>query len=414
LISIWKALLSRLIHKISGGEEMKKLLALVLAVVMLLSLSACAKPAEPAAGTTEPAAAAEPEANKFKIAVYTGTVSQGEEEFRAGEKMAAKYPDIVVTQTYPDNFTKEQETVIANALSLVSDPEVKALVMVQSVPGACAAFEKVREARPDVLIFGAVPGEDPDMIAKKADIVMQGDELSMGYAIPAQAQKLGAKAFVHYSFPRHMSYPLLAQRREIFKTECAKLGMKFVDATAPDPTGDAGVPGAQQYILEDVPRKVAELGKDTNFFSTNCAMQEPLIKATLEQGAIYAQQCCPSPYHGYPGALGIEIPPEKAGDVDFVIEAIKEKIAAGGGTGRFSTWPVPMNMMFVEAGVEYAKAYIEGTITSKNDVEALKKICSEIAGGAEMQFVTYTGKDKDGNDVTFDNFHMILSDFITF
>lgn len=393
---------------------MKKVIALMLAVVMVLGLAACAKPAEPAAAGTEPAAAAEPAGEKFKIAVYTGTVSQGEEEFRAGEKMAAKYPDIVVTQTYPDNFTKEQETVIANALALVADPEVKALVMVQSVPGACAAFEKVREARPDVLIIGGVPGEDPDMIAKKADMVMQGDELAMGYTIPAQAQKLGAKTFVHYSFPRHMSYPLLAQRRDIFKAECEKLGMKFVDATAPDPTGDAGVPGAQQFILEDVPRKIAEYGKETNFFSTNCAMQEPLIKSVLDGGAIYAQQCCPSPYHGYPTALGIEIPTDKAGDVDFIVEQIKAKIAEKGGSGRFSTWPVPMNMMFVEAGVEYAKAYCEGTITSKNDVEALKKICSEIAGGAEMQFVTYTGKDKDGKDVNFDNFHMILSDFITF
>jgi len=391
----------------------KKGMALVLAVLMVLSLTACAKPAEPAAGTTKPADA-QPEEKKFKIAVYTGTVSQGEEEFRAGEKMAAMYPDIIVTQTYPDNFTKEQETVIANALALVADPDVKALVMVQSVPGACAAFEKVREARPDVLIIGGVPGEDPDMIAKKADIVLQGDELSMGYTIPAQAKKLGAKTFVHYSFPRHMSYPLLAQRRDIFKAECEKLGMKFVDATAPDPTGDAGVPGAQQFILEDVPRKISEYGKDTNFFSTNCAMQEPLIKAVLDGGAIYAQQCCPSPYHGYPGALGIDIPADKAGDVDFVIEQIKAKIAEKGGTGKFSTWPVPMNMMFIEAGVEYAKAWCEGTITGTNDVEALKKICSDIAGGAEMQFVTYTGKDKDGKDVNFENFHMILSDFITF
>ena len=370
----------------------KKVIALFLAAVMMLSLAACAKPAEPASGSEEPAAGSEPEAKKFKIAVYTGTVSQGEEEFRAGEKMAEKYPDIIVTQTYPDNFTKEQETVIANALALVADPDVKALVMVQAVPGSCAAFEKVREARPDVLIIGGVPGEDPDMIAKKADIVLQGDELSMGYTIPAQAKKLGANTFVHYSFPRHMSYPLLAQRRDIFKDECKKLGMKFVDATAPDPTGDAGVPGAQQFILEDVPRKIAEYGKDTNFFSTNCAMQEPLIKAVLDGGAIYAQQCCPSPYHGYPGALGIEIPSDKAGDVDFVIEQIKAKIAEKGGTGRFSTWPVPMNMMFIEAGVEYAKAWCEGTITCKNDVEALKKICSDIAGGAEMQFVTYTGK----------------------
>mgnify|MGYP000951947794 FL=1 len=106
---------------------MKKVLALFLVAVMLLSFTACTKPAEPAAGTDP--ADAEPEENKFKIAVYTGTVSQGEEEFRAAEKMAEKYPDIVVTQTYPDNFTKEQETVIANALSLVSDPDVKAMIM---------------------------------------------------------------------------------------------------------------------------------------------------------------------------------------------------------------------------------------------------------------------------------------------
>jgi len=145
---------------------LKKVLALILALVMVLSLAACSKPAEPTTGTEGEGETASEE-NKFKIAVYTGTVSQGEEEFRAAEKMAEKYPDIIVTQTYPDNFTKEQETVIANALSLVSDPDVKALVMVQAVPGACAAFEKVREARPDVFIIGGVPGEDPDMIAKK-------------------------------------------------------------------------------------------------------------------------------------------------------------------------------------------------------------------------------------------------------
>ncbi|WP_422446210.1 DUF3798 domain-containing protein [Thermoanaerobacterium sp. DL9XJH110] len=387
---------------------MKKVLAFLM-VLMVFGLASCGRPSP----GTDDGSAGRSDGKKFKIAVYTSTVSQNEEEFRAAEKMAKKYPDIVVTQTYPDNFTKEQETVIANALSLVSDPDVKALVMVQAIPGACAAFEKVREARPDVLLIAGTPGEDPDMIAKKADIVMQGDELAMGYTIPAQARKMGATTFVHYSFPRHMSYPLLAQRREIFKSECEKLGIKFVDATAPDPTGDAGVPGAQQFILEDVPRKVQEYGKDTNFFSTNCAMQEPLIKACLETGAIFAQQCCPSPYHGYPGALGIDVKGHE-GDVDYLIEQIKAEIAEKGGTGRFSTWPVPLAMMEVEAGVEYAKQWCEGKITSKNDADALKKILSEIAGGYKITFNTYTGKDKDGNDVKYDNFYMILSDFITF
>ncbi|MDF2840056.1 MAG: hypothetical protein K0Q99_828 [Clostridia bacterium] len=388
---------------------MKKLLVLLLVGIMLFSMTACGNAADPASNPA-PAAAEE---KKFKIGLMTGTVAQGEEEYRAGEKMVKEFGDLMVVQTYPDNFMKEQETTIANMMTMASDPDVKAIVMVQAVPGAAAAFEKVKEMRPDMLIIAAVPGEDPDMIAKKADIILQGDELAMGYTIPAQAKAMGAETFVHYSFPRHMSYPLLAQRRDIMKVECEKIGLKFIDATAPDPLGDQGLPGAQQFILEDVPRKVAEFGKNTNFFSTNCGMQEPLIKATLEAGAVNAQQCCPSPYHGYPGALGIDVKGHE-GDVDYLVAQISAKVAEKGGTGRFSTWPVPVNMMFVEAGVKYAKAYLEGTITSKNDIEAMKKICSEVAGGKEITFTTYTGKDKDGKDVNFDNFYMILSDYITF
>ncbi|WP_372997208.1 DUF3798 domain-containing protein [Lutispora sp.] len=385
---------------------MKRVLAFILIGLMIFSLVACSSPA-PAEQPQEQATSAEPateENAKFKIAIYTNTVSQNEEEFRSGEAALEKYgPEMIVTQTMPDNFMKEQETLIANALALVSDPEVKALIMNQAVPGAAAAFEKVRETRPDVYLVAITPGET-DVISDKADLVLQPDELSMGYAIPAQAKKMGAKTFVHYSFPRHMSYPMLAQRRDIFKEECEKLGMTFVDATAPDPTGDAGIPGAQQFILEDVPRKVKEYGKDTNFFSTNCAMQEPLIKACLETGAINAQQCCPSPYHGYPGALGIDVQGHE-GDVDYLVGQIKAKIAEKGGTGRFSTWPVPFSMMSTAAAVEYVKGYIEGTITNKIDVEALKKCYQEASGGFDLEFSNYDNKD---------NFILVLSDYITF
>lgn len=386
---------------------LKKILSPLLAILMLLSLVSC--------GNTEKPSSDSNAKKKFKIGIMTGTVAQGEEEYRAAEKMIRKYgKEQIVFKTYPDNFMKEQETTISNLMSMASDPDIKAIVMVQAVPGAAAGFEKVREARPDILLIAGVPGEDPDMIAGKADIVVQGDELAMGKTIPDQAKKLGAKTFVHYSFPRHMSYPLLSQRRDLMKKECEAIGLKFVDATAPDPLGDAGVPGAQQFILEDVPRKIKEFGKDTNFFSTNCSMQEPLIKATLQSGGIDAQQCCPSPFHGYPGALGIQIPTEKAGDVPFIIEQTKAKIAEQGGTGRFSTWPVPMNMMFVEAGVEYSRDYVEGKIKEKNNSEAFMKKCSEAAGGAKMTFQTYKGTDKNGKEIHFDNFYMLLSDFITY
>ncbi len=75
-------------------------------------------------------------------------------------------------------------------------------------------------------------------------------------------------------------------------------------------------------------------------------MQVPLISAALDEGAIYPQPCCPSPYHGFPSALGIEIPEDKKGDVQFAIDQITAEVAERGGTGRFSTWPVPVAMMF--------------------------------------------------------------------
>jgi hypothetical protein len=387
------------------GKILKKVLALVLALVMALSVVACAKPAEPAAPAASETPAAE--AGKGKIAIYTGTVSQNEEEFRSAEAAAAKYPGMIVSQTYPDSFTKEQETLISNAVGLVSDPDVKVLIMNQAVQGAAAAFDKVREVRPDVLILAFQPGET-DVIAAKCDVAVTGDEVAQGYMMPEQAKKMGAKVFVHYSFPRHMSYPLIVQRREVLVKECERLGIKFVDATAPDPTGDAGVPGAQQFILEDIPRKVAEYGKDTNFFSTNCAMQEPLLKASIEQGAIVAQQCCPSPFHGYPGALGISLEGH-SGDSEYMVEQIKAKLAEKGVSGRFSSYAFPLSMVSTAALVEYGKMYIDGELKAKNDKDGLIKAYEMVSDGYKIYFDNYKM-----NDQVQENFYMVLADYVTF
>jgi len=352
-------------------------------------------------------------AEGYKIALYVNTVSQNEEEYRSAEQAAKKYPDKIVFQTMPDNFMKEQETLIANAVSMVADKSVKAFIMNQAVPGAAAAFDKIRKERPDVLLIAINPAEQ-DVISSKADVVIQPDELAMGYKMIEQAKKFGAKVFVHYSFPRHMSYPLLARRRDILRQEAEKAGIKFVDATAPDPTGDAGLPGAQQFIIEDIPRKVAEYGKDTVFFSTNCGMQEPLIKTALEQGAMVVQQCCPSPFHAYPGALGIQIPPDKAGDVEYVISQIKEKIAAKGGSGRFSTWPVPAAMLSTAAAVEYSIAFAEGKTKGRNDPEALKAAFQKVLGSTGIDIHNYVEKTADGKEKLHENYYLILCDYITF
>lgn len=316
----------------------------------------------------------------FMIGIMTGTVAQGEDEYRAAERIIAKYgADRVIHVVYPDNFMGEQETTISQITSLAQNPDVKVIIISQAVPGALPALRKVKEVRPDILFGFVTPHEDPDMVNAEADFSIQPNEALRGKTIIAQAKKMGAKTFIHYSFPRHMSYALLAERRRILEEQCIANGIQFVFVTAPDPLAEGGLPSAQQFILEDVPRQVATYGKDTAFFSTNCGMQEPLIKAVLKAGGLFAEQCCPSPTHGYPGALGISIPQEKAGDMTYIIEQIRSEIAKQGGTGRFATWPAPVNIVATLAACDYLVSVAEGN-ASLGDLNTISSLAGNAAG----------------------------------
>ena len=193
----------------------KKYLAFLLIAIMVLGMVACT-PSQPAeTGGEEPA---DEPADKWKIGIMTNTVVQNEEEYRAAQNVLAKYgEEHVIHMTFPDKFMDEQETTIANLVSMASDPDLKALVICQAVPGTSPGIDSIKEIRDDLLIIAGQPQEDPPIISSRADLVLQLDEMGMGYSIPAQAKKQGAEVFVHYSFPRHMSYPLLSGRRDLMK-----------------------------------------------------------------------------------------------------------------------------------------------------------------------------------------------------
>jgi len=319
-----------------------------------------------------------------KIGIMTGTVSQGEEEYRAGEEMVAKYgEDRVIHVTYPDKFMDEQETTISQVLAMASDPDVKAIVVCQAVPGTAAAIDKVREVRDDILFVLGTIHEEPYMIAEKADILYEIDQPTRGTTIIEKARDMGAKTFIHYSFPRHMSMPLLATRRDIMEKTAKELGIEFVFVNSPDPTGQGGAAGAQQFILEDAPRQVEKYGPDTAFFSTNCSMQEPLIKSVVKGKALYPEQCCPSPFHALPNALGLKV--ESKGDVPYILNAINEKIVELGMEGRIATWTAPIAMNFIRAGSEYAMDFAEGKFEDKQDIERAKAALHKYAGDVRVR-----------------------------
>ena len=371
---------------------MKKLLCLALAAMLCLALAACA--------------VAE---GNWKIAILTGTTSQGEEEFRAAERAQKADPEHIITDTYPDNFMAESETTISKLVAFASDPDVKAIVMCQAVPGAKPAFDKIRAmGRDDMLLIAGVPQEDPAVITAAADFVLYTDEPKQGDTIMETCAKWGVDVFVHYSFPRHLAMETIAARKALLEENAAALGIEYVEATAPDPTGDAGVAGAQQFILEDVPAKLKEYeGKKVAFFTTNCAMQEPLQAAILDQpNAYYPQPCCPSPYHAFPASLGLEI--QAGGDDTEALKAIAAKLKEHDALGRYSTWPAPVNMSIIDVSVEYAKKWIAGEITSKNDGAAIAAMFEEKAPGAIIN--NYTNADGQ----TFDNYYTVLLGAVDF
>ena len=369
---------------------MKKIICLALAAVMVLGLF----------GLT-----AKAEANdNWKVAILTGTVSQGEEEFRAAEKAVATWgADHIITDTYPDNFTSEMETTVSKLVAFASDPDVKAIVMCQAVPGAKAAFDKIREmGRDDILLIAGTPQEDPAVIAAAADVVMYADEAKQGDTIMETCEKWGINVLIHYSFPRHMAMELIVARHELLQENADALGIELVDVTAPDPTAEAGLSASQQFILEDVPQQLAKYeGKKVAFFTTNCGMQPSLQAAVLDEpNAYYPQPCCPSPYHAFPATLGLEL--EIGGDDEDALHQIALKLQEHDAVGRFSTWAHPVAMTIIEVGVEYAKAYIDGEITERNDADKLKALLEAKVSGAKVE--PYT----DAKGTTFDNYYTIL------
>ncbi|HPL81665.1 MAG TPA: DUF3798 domain-containing protein, partial [Anaerolineaceae bacterium] len=128
-----------------------QLVLLVMSFVLIFASTACrtaqAPVVEQAPEEVQEEVEEVVEEKSYKIGVVTGTVSQGEEEYQEAMNQVAKYGDVIVHATYPDNFSTETETVISQVVELASDPEVKAIVFVQAVPGAAAAIEKVRETR---------------------------------------------------------------------------------------------------------------------------------------------------------------------------------------------------------------------------------------------------------------------------
>ena len=371
---------------------MKKL-ALVLALAMLVSVF-CMAPAASAAD------------DDFHIGIVTGSVSQSEDDRRGAEAFQAKLgEDRVTLAIYPDNFSEELETTIQTIVNLSDDPKMAAIIVNQAVPGTTEAFRQVKDRRPDIICIAGESHKDLPEIGSAADLVCNNDFVARGYLMIRTAHELGCKTFVHISFPRHMSYETMSRRVAVMKAACEEFGMEFVLETAPDPTSDVGVAGAQAYILEKAPEWIEKYGKESAFFCTNDAHTEPLLKQLLAYGGCFIEADLPSPLMGYPGALGIDLT-EEAGDFEKILAKVESSVCEKGGAGRFGTWAFSYGYTLSAGLAQHAYNVITGE-SELDDIDDISDAFAVYTGEAEWNGSNYTNAT---TGVKLDNVFLVYQD----
>lgn len=403
---------------------MKRILSMLLVLVMAFGLVACGssndgaatieqveqKPEEPAAtddaAAEEVATEVEEPADNYHIGIVTGSVSQSEDDRRGAEAFQALYgEDRVTLAIYPDNFTEELETTIQTIVNLSDDPDMKAIIVNQAVPGTTEAFRQIKEKRPDIICIAGESHEDLPEIGSAADLVTNNDFVARGYLIIRTAHELGCDTFVHISFPRHMSYETMSRRVAVMQEACKEFGMEFVLETAPDPTSDVGVAGAQAYILEKVPEWVEKYGEKAAYFCTNDAHTEPLLKQLLEYGGYFIEADLPSPLMGYPGALGIDLT-EENGDFQKILAKVESSVVEKGGEGRFGTWAFSYGYCLSAGLAQHAMNVIDGN-SELCDIDDISKAFQQFSGEASWNGSSYTNAE---TGVKSDNTFLVYQD----
>ena len=340
----------------------------------------------------EEAVEAVEEAMDFHIGIVTGSVSQSEDDRRGAEAFQALYgEENVQLAIYPDNFTEELETTIQTIVNFADDPLCKAIIVNQAVPGTAEAFRKVHELRPDILCIAGESHEDLPEIGSAADLVTNNDFVARGYLMIRTAHELGCDTFVHISFPRHMSYETMSRRVAIMKAACEEFGMTFVLETAPDPTSDVGIAGAQAYILEKAPEWIEKYGTNSAYFCTNDAHTEPLLKQLLEYGGYFIEADLPSPLMGYPGALGLDFS-EAGGDFEKILAEVEKAVAEKGGAGRFGTWAYSYGYTVSAGLAQHAYNVLTG-VSELTDIDDIAAAFQVYSPNAEWNGSSYTNAD---------------------
>jgi len=334
----------------------------------------------------------------FHVAVATFGGPMAEDSRRGVESLVKAYGEArnggwIQPLLLPD-WDYDPEVFLASLTKVTEDPLLKAIVVYQAVPGTAEAFKRIHAKRPDIYCLAGQAHEDPAVITASADLVVNQDFISRGYTLPWAAKEMGAKAFVHISFPRHLAAESMGRRKAILEEACKDLGLRFAAETSLDPLL-VGPGASQQFILDKVPGWLKQYGGDQGkvaFFCTQDGQTEPLLKRLLEsKHGLFVEADLPSPLMGYPAALGLDLSKEKS--FPAMLRRIESAVVAKGGAGRFGTWTFSFGHSVTAGLGEYAIRVLKGT-ARKNQPEDLFAAMTQWTPGTTWNGTSYVDASK--------------------
>ena len=405
----------------------KKIVALTLAVSML-GMTACGSSssgsgnttaaetkAEAASGESKAEGETEAAAEDYKIGLMISPLATREEYYRTAEMLIQEYgSEKFVMDVYPENPQNEQEVTISKALNMAMDPDVKVMIFDSADIGTIAAVDKIKEERPEMKIYFGSLHEDIYEQQKVADLMITIDPELYGESVAQMAVDAGAKHFIFYSFARHMSNSMKVRYMDAMKKVCDDNGVAFEQISMPDPMGDAGVSGAQQFLLESIPSLMDQYGtKDIAYFATVSTIQESMLKCIVENGGIYPCHTDPSPFSAFAGALGLEIPEDHKYDAEYVTNMISEKLGEYNENGRVGGWEQSLVRLEMEFLFQYAMEYCEGKTNEQDnlpDEAVVKELLTKIYGDS----VKFNNCTNDTTGETYKNWYTVARDLYVF
>ncbi|MDR1081918.1 MAG: DUF3798 domain-containing protein, partial [Deltaproteobacteria bacterium] len=349
----------------------------------------------------------------FRIAVVTPADAEDEDLLTGMEIIYAKYGmasggGYIAHSFFPESSMSEPPAAALAVERAASDPRVAAVVVTEGLPGTAAAFRNIRARRPEVKLLAADCREDTGLVAAAADLAVNPDFISRGYAIPWAARGMGAKSLVHASFPRHMSVESIFRRRVIMEEAARDLGLRFHYENVPDPTAEGGVRAARDFVELSMRSWLRAYGRDAAFFTTSKALAAPVIRSVLELGGIFVEADEPSPFLGFPEAL--ELPPGDAeAGRDHLMRSIESAIVSMGAGGRLGTWSASARQSKLLAMTELAMKAVTGEADPR-DPANVDAAFDRTAPGSDWKITRYS----DGDGTVLENVFLVFQDTYVF